>query len=487
MYLFWLSLLISMEGIYSQKRSQELDGNERLLFHISEWVAFAVLIKALSYLANDPAQLLQDLSLWQNDFIQNFITVEYLFGLALIALVWFSSLAYESEFSDLYNREMDATWDELGKIQNQLRLVRNRISSRVFAIGTLVVIMAAFSRTDFSAVVKMPGGDRISSLTPVINVLVYFLLALVLLSQTQFSLLRARWLWQKLTISPQIGQNWIKSALLFFAALTVVVFLLPTHYSIGLLDTLRYAIQVLLQILSGLVALLLLPFTICMSLFSAFSSPVETKPPPQGFPPPPIINTVGNQPIAWLEFLRSLAFWLIFTGVIFWAIRYYLSQNTRLWNAIIHFPLIGWMSRLWSSVSRWLKGANRQVTTLIKSGLQRLQDRRDASPAGLIRRAPDFKRMNPRQKVIYLYLNMLHTAQERGFSRPPAQTPLQYEKRLNQAIPEVQDEVHTLTDTFMEARFSEHPINPPEAEKANNLWEKIKSVLSQIRYPTKES
>ena len=75
----------------------------------------------------------------------------------------------------------------------------------------------------------------------------------------------------------------------------------------------------------------------------------------------------------------------------------------------------------------------------------------------------------------------MRLASERGLDRRPAQTPYQYEQRLTGAVPEIDQDLHGLTDAFVEARYSPHRLDEPEAQRANSLWEHIQSVLRSWR------
>ena len=236
-YLVWLVMLITMEAIFTRKHARKLEGRARLIFHLSEWIAFAVAIKMLLYLVNDPTRFLEDLPRWQENFLENFFTGEYVLVLVICLGVWLLARTYAGELEELYERENDADWDELGKLQNALSEIRGKIASKVFFIGIGVVGLAVAARIDASALLRTGGQVTVAYHTPVVNVLFYFVLALVLLSQTQFALLRTRWRFQHLPITGGIARNWIRFGLLFFVVLAVVVFFLPTEYSLNLLDT----------------------------------------------------------------------------------------------------------------------------------------------------------------------------------------------------------------------------------------------------------
>jgi hypothetical protein len=479
-YLLVIAILFSLEAVVTLPNTRQLEGRERVIFHLSEWVAFAVLIKLLIYISTGFGNFLNDLRAWQASFM-DFFTLEYLLALVLAGVVWFSSRSYRGEIDDLFERERDASWDDLGKLQNALNQIRGRMMSRVFLQGTLLVVLAVFTRLDDTALLRSAGITTPGYRAPVFNVLLYFMLALVLLSQTQFALLRTRWAWLNLPISPIISRSWIKYSLLFFAVLSLVVFFLPTEYSLGLFETLQGLTDLLVRITSFLLMLFTLPLTWCLSLFNVVSEqPINSTPvAPPDFQLPLDRPTPAN-PFAWLVFLRSLLFWVVFLAVIFLAVSYYLRQNAPLLNAMRAFPLVLWLSRGWKALRGWLTGVNRQVSSMVKEGVKRIRLRRPGLSAPNLRAMFDIRRLSPRDQVIHYFQNLTQLASERGIEREPHQTAHQYENQLSQAVPEVEPDLHDLTEAFYEARYSDHPLDEPQAAEAGSLWDHIKRVLRKI-------
>lgn len=483
-YLVLMSLFVAVEAIVTRHRTRDMDFRDNFIFHISEWIAFAVITKIMIYVMHGFQQLLIDIPLWQENFVQSFFTGEFMISMLVLLIVWFVSLAYAGEFEDLYNRELDATWDDLGKLQNALHEIRGRIISRVFILGGIIVILAVLTRLDLPEIAG-GRGRGMAYISPVINVLFYFLLALILLSQTQFSLLRTRWLWQRLPVSPNLPPNWLKYSILWFFILIIIIAFLPTRYSMSLLDTLRAGAGYLLTVLSFLMVLLTIPFTICAAILSLLggNQNAQTEAPQSQmfFAAPP----VPDQPVAWIEFLRSLLFWVIFLGIIFFALRYYFSQNAALWKIITAFPLARWLSRFFSEVWKWIKGANHQVAVLVKAGVHRLRQQRLPQPVRVVRRLLSFSQMSPRERIIFFYLNLVKLGGERGIERRPSQTPYAYENRLSSSVPDIDADLHRLTDSFLEARYSQHPVDQAQSESAGSLWDHIKAILKSWKQPEK--
>ncbi len=63
--------------------------------------------------------------------------------------------------------------------------------------------------------------------------------------------------------------------------------------------------------------------------------------------------------------------------------------------------------------------------------------------------------------------------------RRPAQTPIEYARHLQQRVPEVDEEVAALTSEFIEARYSQHAIEPERVNAVQHYWARIKAALKR--------
>ena len=60
-----------------------------------------------------------------------------------------------------------------------------------------------------------------------------------------------------------------------------------------------------------------------------------------------------------------------------------------------------------------------------------------------------------------------------------SQTLYEYENELQSQLPEVSDEVSSMTNTFVEARYSKHALSEDHAEWVRILWERIRNSLKK--------
>ena len=127
-----------------------------------------------------------------------FFEGDFFFSFLFIIYVWLIARVSADDLDELNADPADTHWD-IGKLQNNRLNVRGMLTSRILWTG---IIMVAVSRSHPHQYVAVLGPD--ASQGPVINIVVYFFLALVLFSQIQFALLRGRWFWHQTPMAPTL-------------------------------------------------------------------------------------------------------------------------------------------------------------------------------------------------------------------------------------------------------------------------------------------
>lgn len=87
--------------------------------------------------------------------------------------------------------------------------------------------------------------------------------------------------------------------------------------------------------------------------------------------------------------------------------------------------------------------------------------------------------MNTRERVRFLYLALIDNAAQQGLARAPSETPIEYEADLVALLPESDKPAHELTDSFIQARYSEHPIGDELVALAQQDWREVKRALNE--------
>jgi hypothetical protein len=89
--------------------------------------------------------------------------------------------------------------------------------------------------------------------------------------------------------------------------------------------------------------------------------------------------------------------------------------------------------------------------------------------------------LSPREWVRYFYLSAASRAARAGKPRKPAETPYEYREALRDQFPELEPDLSGLTEAFIEARYSQQPIEEDDLQAVKPLWQRIKAALRRRR------
>jgi len=485
-YLPILVLAISIEVFATRNKLDSLDGVEKWIYHIAEWIVFTIILKMVIYLIIGTDHLGADLQSWEQNPASFFVfysangrnqmndQAAFLPMLALLFIAWLLVSDISKEMDVLQSELTDFKW-EIGKLDNDRQAARQRIAERLFMIGGVMIVATMAARINIKGFLP----DNPAFQASLINVVVYFFLALVFLSQTQFAFLRGRWFWSQTPVAPHIGRNWIRYSLIFFGIIAIIAVILPTSYTLNLLQLIQVVVNFFIQIGFFIVSLFAYLFGLVASLFGV-KRPTDTDntplPTPTFVPPP-----AAGGPLPWLELLKSILFWAIFIGIVGFAIVHFIRQNSFLLSGALKVPGLGWIIKAIKSFWVWLAGTGKQISTSVSSGLRRIFQTVPKSISREMQQLFNFRQLSPRQQVVFYYLKLVERSKKSGVNRMPHQTPNQFASDLDQVIPEVREEVDQLTGSFIEARYSQHPVGAQQTTLAQRLWRKIVKSLK----PTK--
>jgi hypothetical protein len=331
---------------------------------------------------------------------------------------------------------------------------------------------------------RLKGGEAAATGINAYGLLLYVVLGFLLLSLTRFSALRAAWFRERAPISSDIARRWPFYAIGFLVIVALVVIVLPTHYTVGLLQMLRYAAGALISLLQLLIYFILLvltfPLNLLMRLLGGSSLTPNQPPPAQMIPSLTPDQPVSPNPL--LDMLQSLLFWAIFLFVVGYALTHYFRRHGALLEALRSIPLLSWLVKGMSALGDLLCKLSGQFAAVVDAGLKRLRTPVDSSgPLAPPARHLSLRRLSPRERVQYFYLAMVRRGSERGLGRKPAQTPREYAATLDTAVPDANAEIDSLTDAFIEARYSCHDITPDRARTVQSYWERVKAALRKKR------
>lgn len=471
-YLPWLGGLVAIESMYSQHNARKRKGQERWIYYLSEWILIAIVLKFLLYGINNPGQILVDLPRWEEDFT-TFFEGEYLVVLVLVFLVWGISSLELSDLNNLQVREDELYVDRPDLIASDREGTRQQMAERVMIFGAVMVVLTFLARMSLEGLF----GDRTPVDASLVNVVIYFILALTLLSQTQFAVQRGQWLWKRTPISPQLARNWALYSLVFLAILALVAVVLPTRYTLGLLDTLSIVFNILSQIFMLLFFLITLPIIWLINWLGSLFGKPGTRENIATLPPPEFVQSPPKRIVTWWELVQSILFWLFFLAVLGFFIGYYFRQNRQIWAMVRKWPVVGWLVGVLDAIWSWFAGVNRKAVTLIQSARERLLPRRLAASTRRMIERINFRQLTPRQQVIYFYLRLVERGARHGFTRAPSQTPYQYEQVMAKSLPEVDQDLVGMAESFVEARYSLHTITTEKVGLVQAFWRRITEAL----------
>ena len=242
----------------------------------------------------------------------------------------------------------------------------------------------------------------------------------------------------------------------------------------GFFQTIGYLLGLILGLGQYLILLLLMPFMLLAGLFNQPTQPApqsQFQPVPQAKLPPP----APPLDIPWWNIIQSILFWGALVGVVAFALIQYLRLNKNLWNRIKSIPVIHWFNQTWQLFWAWIKGVNQNVSTYINLRLKQLSP----TPSSSAKREWFRKNvpLSPRDRVIDLYLTLVQIGKENGIHRKAGQTPYQYSQELAHNLPDVTPEVSDLTEAFVEARYSQHPVEEEKISPLHREWERIKNAF----------
>jgi hypothetical protein len=468
-------VLAALEACYSRWliRKKPLRGDDALRVRVFEIAALFILIKLTSYIDDSWADVVADVRTWPYQPLQIF-NLETMVAFILALISW--AVATRTI------HDLERIGEPPPVRAESYTPPRERLANRFFWGGGILLFAAGITRVGIANLLNL---ERPPVPQIVLNALLYFLLGLAMLGQVHFTRLHQQWEAQKIRVADQLASRWVRYSLAFVGLAALLAFLLPTGYTVGLLDAvavilnvLAYVLTVLSTIIWLLLSLLLLPFTWLFGM----------KPPnrPRSLPllrsyrsPQPGLGTARG--LDWIELLRSLLFWTITLGMVYYVIRSYLRDHPEILEALSSLKPIrilrDFLTALWRRFTGWAQFARDRIPRRLLGRWMR--------EARLSEGSFRFFRLGalpPRERVLYYYLSVLRRAGQRGIPRRQAQTPHEYEGALNPHLPEAQQDLTQLTEAFIEARYSLHAFDRKYDQQARAHWRRVRAALQALKH-----
>jgi hypothetical protein len=358
----------------------------------------------------------------------------------------------------------------------------------VFTTGAVLVILTAMTRLNLRNIVAntqgLPSVEWSSFSGAEAGALLYFVFGLALLSLSRLMSLQTYWNRLHIPVtSANLPRQWAVYSLFFLLALALAVSLLPAGDSLGFISVLGTVFRFLLYLFVFLAQLLIGLLLLLASLpFLLMSQP----PPFMTDPAPPAEFTLPTQPMAaptnneFLDLIRSILLWGALLAIVVYGFVRFVRQHDEVLSTLRRGRLLNWLRLAWQWLRKNADEAGSSVGRAIRDGwksiVSRLDGKRILSRQGWI----NVRSLDPRRRVYFFYLAMIRRGGEQGLRREPSQTPFEYAAKLEDAIPSVDQDIDSLTEAFVRARYSRGEIDSEEAVKVRSAWDRIRRALQNI-------
>jgi hypothetical protein len=477
-------MVVAVESGYSHQllRHRHLFVDEIVKFRTIELLLLLVLIKAATYIGQSPMEILEDVKLWPDDPLR-IVNVETALTIVLCLVAWWATTGVMNDLR------------RLGEPPERSRYYvppLHSLAGRFFWGGGILLFLVGLNSV--GAIGHLETGGpwlwallrrlRQSTLPDMVLVLlVYHVLGIILLGQVRLALLRKQWQAQSLPVDETLGRRWLAASLAIVALALLVAFLLPTGYTVGFLRTVSIAVAWISRALFYLGSLLLFLFGLLLAPLLALLLGSGRSYPSAGsvprFRPPADPAIAAGPPPEWLLFARTLLFWGLVAAVVIYVVIAYFRDHPELLAWLAEWRPFAFIGRVSAAIRRLWR---RWETTIH----QRLATRDRRTPDQAPRTAGSFRflrlsALTPRERILYYYWSLLRRAEQWGFPRRPPQTPREYRTLVETRLPQVGDEIGELTEAFIEARYSLHPVNQTDAQVVRQNWQKVQGALRLAR------
>ncbi len=463
-------LITTVEALYSYRLLKSFHTAEAefvLRYRAAEWGLLLILLKVLSLTNQSSGAIWAEMeSAWQDP--GNLLSYEFLMMTMLAFTAWLVATGSIIDFENLaIPYENDEAQDNLADL--------------FFKGGGILVLLSGLTQIELrSGWSSLTDFQRPQLSGVIFNVLLYFVLGIVLLGQVNLTTLLQRWRTQNIEVAPNLVKQWVKYSLIFLGGIGAVAFLLPTHYTLGFLTSVGIIITLFMTVplfIFQLGMLLFLLFTVwLLSLLGYTASDLPMQP-----PSPPVLPSLAEETgsFFWSQLLQSLSFWIITLFIIGYLIKIYFTEQPKSLAWLKNLKPIAFMAgilaSLWQYFNRWV-----QISGEVLSQLNPFKKKGTDSVTLKLRHWFGLRGQSPRDKLLYYYLDILQRVESYRFGRQNHQTPYEYEPNLSQAIPETLSEVHQLTQTFVDARYSQATFNEEQVAIAKQQWQQICEKLKNV-------
>ena len=481
-------LFIVVDRLYTYRQLKSLTtlSSEWAIYIGAQWILILLVIRFLLSYANGLEAFRADLSLFARGYIGDLFTPEFVVSLLLALLAWYITGRFLDVLDEIGLDPILAWQEGSAPIQTEAIPAHQRLVGLIFSLGIVLVILTAVARIDLQTIASTVEGlpqleySRLSGGEA--GALLYFVFGLALLSLSRLMSLQTHWNRIRIPVSSRnLTRQWGIYSLFFFLVLAVIVSLLPAGDSFGLLSVLGTLVSFLLSVLffigQLIISLILLLASLPFLLAGRAAPPLDSPPPP----PLPVLPPVETgAPIAANEMwslIRSILLWGSLIAILVFSLIHFVRQHGGLRAALRKSRLANWLVLAWQWLYKNVDKTRADLARVIADGWQsivsRLEGKRILPPTGLIR----FRSLDPRRQIYFFYLAMIRRGGEQGMTRKPSQTPSEYAVTLERAFPSAEEDIDSITEAFVEARYSRQEVDARKVDVVRATWGRIRGAL----------
>lgn len=448
------------------------------------WVIILFFGRLLLSYANGTDALRADLLLFTRGYILDLFSPEFVMLLVLAYAAWVLTSQF-LELLDEIGLDMDAALREDPLRPLNLIPAHQRLVTMVFTVGVALVILTALTRINLRMMVlnatDLPPVELSRFSGAEAGALLYFVFGLALISLSRLMSLQTHWNRLRIPVSSaNLPRQWAMYSLFFLLLLAVLVSALPAGDSLGFFSVVGalfvFLLEVLFFIAQLIITLLFLIVSIPFFLFGTVPPYMMNTGRPRLPTPPtePLYPATSNA--SW-ELVRSVFLWGALIVILVFSLIHFARQHESVLAVLRKSRVVNWLMLAWQwlyrNVGRTSDGLARAIADGWQNIVSRLDRKRILPRTGWI----NLRRLDPRRKVYFFYLAMVRRAGEQGLARDPSQTPSEYATDLERNVPSASEDIDSLTDAFVEARYSRQPINSRNAKRAAEIWGRIRRAL----------
>ncbi len=472
-----LAFVVTLEALILRHiRHSSYDSFQNLILTtLVEFILIVLALKAFSVVTSGFSSIWLEVKSWQDRFLPSFFDVDYMLLTLAVLFIWIIACIFSQSLNQLDEDETAMDQEKLGHAFKDRQEERRGLIRLVFIIGFVMIAFMVLMKSNLDLLPDLTMPKR----SYIFILLVYFAASFVLLALNQYIIMKARWYLDDIVVHPSLAKRWLVYTLSFILLVILVIGFLPTKFAIGFYPIAQAIFQVLLFTFGFIQFLITLPVALVISLInSLFSSSSFEEQMTAHIPEyiPPVTEISNTMP--WMEVVKSIFFWAIFLGVTVFSIRYYMT-NKEAFKLFLNSIQVGkWLQDAWRWLSQSLMKMRRITAEVWQQSIQKvqtfIQNRRINLPAlaGIAQHLP------PRQAVILTYIDWIRWSHSHGISRDKSQTPLEFARLYQEIIPEANQEIQNITNSFLLARYTRETIIKQQAQLAREALSSLKEILN---------